>query len=83
MRRKIRKRADARDRGTAARLCKAALAPQKENEKKQPLYDAHEALNLAANEGEAALAALGVHVHFTLIVNGETVEPRFHAEKEE
>ena len=54
MRRKIRKRADARDRGTAARLCKAALAPQKENEKKQPLYDAHEALNLAANEGEAA-----------------------------
>ena len=107
-------------------------------------YDAHEALDLAANEGDAVLAALsgtvvavrrdrllggvveveseggilcryaalkwpaavsesetveagqrlgdvggapceaaqGAHVHFALIVNGETVEPRFHAEKE-
>ena len=65
----------------AARLYKTALAPQKENGiKKQPIYDAHEAINLAANEGEAAQ---GAHVHFVLIINGETVEPRFHAEKEE
>ena len=66
--------------GQRRRLYKAAHAPQKENGiKKQPLYAVHEVLDLAANEGEAAQ---GAHVYFVLIVNGETVELRFHAEKE-